>query len=262
MIEAVGDSAALVGREMRHLRRVPAKLFGVTIVPIIFVAVFGYLLGSAMKVPNGNYREFIMAGIFAQVMLSGVTNTAIGVATDLQNGLVDRFRSLPISRSAVLVSRTISDLLLGIISSALMGIVGYWMGWRVREGFLKLLAGFALLVLLGVAMSWLGALLGLVMRSPEAVNAVGFVIVMPLAFLSTAFLPLTGLPGWLQTVAQWNPVSSLTAACRDLWGNPGAIPSNAFPAQHAVLMTIVSAVVLLVVAAPLAVRAYGKAVAR
>ena len=150
MIEAVGDSAALVGREMRHLRRVPAKLFGVTIVPIIFVAVFGYLLGSAMKVPNGNYREFIMAGIFAQVMLSGVTNTAIGVATDLQNGLVDRFRSLPISRSAVLVSRTISDLLLGIISSALMGIVGYWMGWRVREGFLKLLAGFALLVLLGI----------------------------------------------------------------------------------------------------------------
>lgn len=258
MIEVLSDSVALFGRHMRHIRRVPTKLLSVTLMPVAFVLVFGYLFGSAMSVPNGGYREFIMAGIFVQMMLSSMQNTALGVITDLDNGLVDRFRSLPMSRAAVLIGRTFSDVVLAVLTCVVMGPVGYLIGWRIHTGLLKGLAGFLLLLMLGFAMAWLGTLFGLLLRTSEAVNSVGFVVALPLSFLSSAFIPLSGLPAWLRTLAEWNPVSSVAASCRDLWGNPGAVPSDAFPAQHPVLVSLASTVVLLAVSVPLASRAYRK----
>ncbi|MDJ0346928.1 ABC transporter permease [Streptomyces sp. H10-C2] len=263
MIAAFNDSLALVGRQMRHIVRMPETLLSITLVPVAMVGVFGYMLGSAMTVPGGNFREFIMTGIFIQVMLTGMTNTAGGVSQDLSNGLVDRFRSLPIARSAVLVSRVVSDLALNTFSCAVMASLGLVMGWRAREGLLPALAGFGMLLLLGSVMSWLGALIAMKLRSIESVNAVTWVISMPLAFLSNAFVPLDGLPSWLRTVAEWNPISTVAQACRELFGNPGATAtSDAFPAQHPVFTAVLTLVLLHILLMNLSVRAYRTAVLR
>ncbi|MCX4446053.1 ABC transporter permease [Streptomyces sp. NPDC087866] len=263
MTEAISDSFALVGRQMRHIRRMPEQLIGITVMPVAFVIVFGYLFGSAMQVPgDGGYKEYIMAGIFAQVMLANITTTAVGVVGDLNNGLVDRFRALPISRSSVLVGRTVADGMLVAWTCAVMALVGYLIGWRAHNGVLQTLAGFGLLLLMGFAMSWLGALLGLVLRNAETVSAVSGVIMMPLAFLSNAFVPLDGLPGWMRAVAEWNPVSAVVSASRDLFGNERGPASGAFPSEHPVPAALGVLVLLIVVVVPLAGRAYQKAAAQ
>ncbi len=260
MIETMSDSVALVGRHMRHIKRSPEQLLGITIMPIAFVLVFGYLFGSAMQVPGeGGYQEYIMAGIFAQVMLSNLTVTAVGVVGDLNNGLVDRFRSLPIARGSVLIGRTVSDAVLVTWTTSVMAVVGYAIGWRAHNGLLPTLAAFGLLIAMGFAMSWLGALIGLTLRNIEAVSALSGVIIMPLAFLSNAFVPLEGLPDWLRTIAEWNPVSSVVSACRELFGNQGSVSSGAFPAENPILSAVVVLVVVLVVAIPLTARAYERA---
>ncbi|UYQ64838.1 ABC transporter permease [Streptomyces peucetius] len=263
MTEALSDSFALVGRQMRHIRRMPEQLLGITVMPVAFVIVFGYLFGSAMQVPGqGGYKEYIMAGIFAQVMLANITTTAVGVVNDLNNGLVDRFRALPISRSSVLIGRTVADAVLVTWTCAVMALVGYLIGWRAHNGILQTLAGFGLLLLMGFAMSWLGALIGLTLRNVETVSALSGVIMMPLAFLSNAFVPLDGLPGWLRAIAEWNPVSSVVSASRELFGNEQGAASGALPAQHPIATALIVLVVLLVVVVPLAGRAYQKAAAQ
>lgn len=263
MTEALSDSFALVGRQMRHIRRMPEQLLGITVMPVAFVIVFGYLFGSAMQVPGqGGYKEYIMAGIFAQVMLANITTTAVGVVNDLNNGLVDRFRALPISRSSVLVGRTVADAVLVTWTCAVMALVGYLIGWRAHNGILQTLAGFGLLLLMGFAMSWLGALIGLTLRNVETVSALSGVIMMPLAFLSNAFVPLDGLPGWLRAIAEWNPVSSVVSASRELFGNEQGAAGGALPAQHPIATALIVLVVLLVVVVPLAGRAYQKAAAQ
>lgn len=263
MNEVLSDSSALIGRHMRHLARTPEKLIGVTIMPIALVLVFGYLFGSAMSVPGGgDYHEYIMAGIFVQMMLAGITTTAIGVSDDLRNGLVDRFRSLPMSQVAVLVGRTVSDLVLTLLSCIGITVVGYLIGWRTNNGILQTLGGFALLLMLGYAVAWLGALIGLVVSNPEAVSSIAAFITMPLAFLSAAFIPLNNLPGWLQLIAEWNPISAVVGACRELWGNPNAVTSeSAWPLQHPVPYSVVATSLFLVIIVPLASRAYRRAVA-
>lgn len=261
---AVEDSVALVGRQMRHIARVPESLLGVTLLPIAIVLIFGYMFGSVVRPGAGeyDYREYIMAGIFIQVMVSGMVTTATGFSDDLKNGLVDRFRSLPMSRSAVLVGRTVSDLALASLSCVVVAVVGLLIGWRVHNGVLETAAGFGLLLLLGFVMAWFGALIAMVARSAEAVSALSF-LVMPIAFLSNAFIPLDNLPGGLRTVAEWNPVSTVAQACRELFGNPGAeATSGAFPAQHPVPAAVVTMLLLLLILVPLSVRAYRKAVAR
>ncbi len=262
MSELLSDTLALTGRHMRHIARVPEKLIGVTIGPVVLVLIFGYLLGSAMSVPGGNYREYIMAGIFTQVMFSALGTSAAGVADDLHNGLVDRFRSLPMSRYAVLLGRTVSDLGMTALSCVVMAVVGALIGWRPHHGILQTAAGFALLLLLGFTMCWLGVLLGLVVRSPEAVNSIAMLMSMPFTFLSNAFVPLDGLPRWLQLVAEWNPISSVVSSCRRLWGNPGGTVSDALPAQYPVPTALLVLGVLLAVVAPMAVRSYHRAAAR
>jgi len=258
----LGDSMALVGRHMKHLKRAPQKIISITLMPIMFVFLFGYLFGSSMKAPEGNYHEYIMAGIFTQMMLASVINTGVGVAEDLSNGLVDRFRSLPMAQGSVLLGRTAADLVLNAISCVAMLSVGLLIGWRINGGALKGAEGFLLLLLLGFAMTWLGSLIGLLLRHAQAVNSVAMVITMPLTFLSTTFYPLSNLPGWLHPIAEWNPVTTLVTAMRDLWGNPtGNGPDPAFPLRHPVMSSLVMVAVLLVVVVPLANRAYDRAAA-
>ncbi|MFB6564987.1 MULTISPECIES: ABC transporter permease [unclassified Streptomyces] len=260
MTGAISDSLALAGRHLRHMVRIPEQMLSMTLMPVAFVLVFGYLFGSSMQVPGDmTYQEYIMAGIFIQVVLSNLAITALGVVTDLDNGLMDRFRSLPISRAAVLVGRTTSDLLLVAWSFVIMSVVGLLLGWRTHAHPLSVIAGFGVLLMLALAISWLGALLGLTLRNTEAVNAVGTVAMLPMAFLSNAFIPLNGLPQWLRTVAEWNPVSVVVAACRDLFGN--AIPAageQAFPMRYPVPMAVGLTVLLLCAVIPLAIRAFHK----
>ncbi|GAA0922055.1 MULTISPECIES: ABC transporter permease [Streptomyces violaceusniger group] len=259
----LSDALALAGRHIRHLRRAPQRILSITLMPIMFVFLFGYLFGSSMNVPEGDYHEYIMAGIFTQMMLAGVINTGVGVAEDLSNGLVDRFRSLPMGKGSVLLGRTLSDVLLNAISCCAMLSVGLLIGWRIHGGPLKALAGFGLLLLLGYATAWLGSLVGLLLRDPQAVNSVAMVITMPLTFLSATFYPSQNLPGWVRPVAEWNPVTTLTTGMRELWGNPtgnGADP--AFPLRHPVAASLIMVVALLIVVIPLANRAYERAAAR
>ncbi len=259
---AISDTSALFGRHLRHLVRMPEKLLSVTLMPVAYVALFGVLFGSAMHVPGGAYQDYLMAGILAQTMLTNVSSTALGVATDLGNGLVDRFRSLPMSHTAVLLARTGSNMVLATLSIVVMSLVGYLIGWRLHNGAGPALAGFGLLLLLGFTMSWLGALLGLVLRDVEAINSVAFLIVLPLTFLSNAFIPLDGLPAWLRAVCDWSPLSAVVTACRQLFGNVTGPLSDSFPSRHPLAMSLVLTGVLLLVVVPLAVRAYRRAVTR
>ncbi|MFC0598046.1 ABC transporter permease [Streptomyces palmae] len=262
MSEFVSDGWALIGRHLRHIARVPQKLLSVTIMPVAFVLAFGYVLGSAMEVPGVEYREYFMAGVFTQVMVAGMTSTGVGVCEDLGNGLMDRFRSLPMSRSAVLIGRTVSDLLLSAIACVVMSVVGFAIGWRIHTGFWSALGGFALLLLLGFVAIWGGALLGLALRNAEAVSSLGFVIVMPFMFLSSAFVPLNGLPHWLREVAKWNPLSAVTDSCRELWGNETTAAGTGFPAEHPGTVALVVLVAMFLIIVPMAVRSFGKATAR
>ncbi|GGY31327.1 ABC transporter permease [Streptomyces anulatus] len=262
MTEALTDSTALIGRHLRHLLRVPERLLSVTLMPVMYVVVFGFLFGSAMQVEGGNYREYIMAGIFAQVMLANLQTTAVGVVDDLRNGLVDRFRSLPMSRYAVLVGRTVSDLMLSGVAIVVMSVVGYLIGWRVHTGLPEMAAAFGMLLLLGLGASWLGALLGLSLRNVEAVSAVMSMVMMPLTFLSSAFIPLSGLPDWLRAIAVWNPLSMVVGALRELFGNPTSVTDTSFPSTHPIPVAVGLIVVMIAVAMPLAAHKYRTAAAR
>lgn len=262
VVAGLSDTAALFGRHLRHLARMPEKLLSVTLMPVAYVVLFGVLFGSAMRVPGGDYQDYLMAGILAQTMLTNVSATALGMATDLGNGLVDRFRSLPMSHLAVLVARTSSNMVLAALSILVMSGVGYLIGWRLGGGVLAALGGFGLLLLLGFAMAWLGALLGLVLRDAEAINSVAFLVVLPLTFLSNAFIPLDGLPGWLRTVCEWNPLSAVVTACRQLFGNTTGVVGDSFPGRHPMLMSLLLTGLLLAVVVPLAVRAYRRAMTR
>lgn len=262
MTEALTDSIALTGRHLRHIARVPERLLSVTLMPVMYVIVFGYLFGSAMQVEGGNYREYIMAGIFAQVMLANLQTTAVGVVDDLRNGLVDRFRSLPMSRYAVLIGRTVSDLLLASVAVVVMSGVGYLIGWRLHTGVADVVGAFGILLLLGLGASWLGALLGLSLRNVEAVSAVMSMVMMPLTFLSSAFIPLSGLPDWLRAIAVWNPLSSVVGAVRELFGNPISSGDTSFPSTHPIPIAVVLVVALIALAMPLAARRYRTAQAR
>lgn len=259
MNEVLTDWRALIGRHLLHLRRMPDKLISATVLPMVFVVLFGVLFGSAITIPTGNYSEFIMAGIFTQVMITAVPNTAIGTLEDLGNGLVDRFRSLPMSPSAVLVGRTVGDTALRAVTCLAMTAVGYAIGWRLEGGVLGALAGFGVLLLFGFTMAWLGALLGMRVRSPEAAASLPSVLLMPLMFLSSAYVPLGGLPAWLRAIAEWNPISAVAGACRELWGNPAAA-GDSFAAQNPVPMALAWLGLILLLVVPAAIRRYRTAV--
>lgn len=259
---ALSDGGALIGRHLKHLRRMPQKLISATLMPMAFVLLFGLLFGTVIAVPGGNYHDFIMAGIFTQVMMTCVPNTAIGTVEDLRNGLVDRFRSLPMNGAAVLIGRTVGDMALRAVTCVAMTAVGLAIGWRMHDGVFAALGGYALLLAFGFTMSWVGALLGLIARSGEAAATMPSMLLMPLMFLSNAYIPTSGLPGWLQVIAEWNPLSSVVGAVRTLWGNPGVGVDGSFLSQHAVLMALGWMALILALVVPRAVKSYRRAVAR
>jgi ABC-2 type transport system permease protein len=254
----LSDVWVLTKRSIARIRREPETLSEVTIQPVMFVLMFAYVFGGAIAIPGGgNYHEYLIGGMLGMGLAQTAPGTAVAVVSDMSTGLIDRFRSLPMSRAAVLTARTIADLLTQMIGAAVVAGVGLAIGWRVHTGAGDVIEAFALALLFGYAFTWAGVCLGMVLRSPEAAQQTGFVIFLPLTFISSAFVPTQGMPGWLQPVAEWNPMSSLAAACRQLFGNPNpAAAVHAWPAQHAELAVVCWAVAMLAVFAPLAVHLY------
>jgi ABC-2 type transport system permease protein len=261
---AVTDGWVVTKRNLIKIKRIPDLLIFSTVQPIMFVLLFAYVFGGAIKVNGVNYREFLMAGIFTQTVTFGSGITAIGLADDLQKGIIDRFRSLPMSRAAVLVGRTTSDLLNNVFVVFIMVLCGLLVGWRIHTSVLEAIGGFVLMLMFGYAMSWIAAVIGLSARSVEVAQSAGFIWMFPLTFLSNAFVATNTLPGWLQPVADWNPVSSVVLALRDLWGNApaGLARGSGFPAQHPILLSVLWIAGILVIFMPLAISRYRKAASR
>jgi ABC transporter DrrB family efflux protein len=264
MTKAFADGAIVAKRNLIKIKRVPDLLVFSTISPIMFILLFAYVFGSAIPIPGINYREFLIPGIFAQTVIFGATLTGAGLADDIQKGIIDRFRSLPISRSAVLVGRTSSDVINNVLVIVIMSVTGLIVGWRIRTDFLHAAAGFLLLLLFAYAISWIMAWIGLLVPSPEVVNNASFVIIFPLTFIANTFVPTNKFPAVLKAIANWNPVSSVTQASRELFGNTSKKypPPGSWSLQHPELYTLAWVVVILAVFIPLSVRQYKRATSR
>jgi ABC-2 type transport system permease protein len=251
----LADSATLARRYLAHLRHQPAELAGAIGFPILLVLMFVFLLGGMMVVPGGgDYRQALLPGLFTMTMLFGLSATMIAVVTDAQRGITDRFRSMPMSASAVLVGRAAADMVTSTIALAVLLLVGLAVGWRATGGPGAVLAAVGLLLLLRFAMLWVGIYLGLIVRGPGAVTAVQ-TLEFPVGFLSGLFIAPSTMPVVVSTVAEWNPLSSTAAATRLLFGNPGW-DGESWVAQHPLLMAVVWPLVIVAVFAPLSVRRY------
>ncbi|MEP7091108.1 MAG: ABC transporter permease, partial [Nocardioidaceae bacterium] len=232
-------------------------LLDVTIQPVMFVLLFAFVFGSSIAVPGTNYREFLVPGIMAQTIVFSSFVVALGLTSDLDKGIVDRLKSLPISRSTILVGRSISSLIHSSIGVSVMAATGLLIGWRIRDGVGHAVLAFVILLLFGFAMIWVGIWVGSVMRSVEAVNGFMFTVMFPLTFVANTFAPTSTMPTWLRVVAEWNPVSALTQSLRELWGNGPQAPSTAsWPLQHAELTAVVWSVAIAAAFAPLALAAF------
>jgi len=258
--EAVQDAITIVWRNVLGLARTPQLMVFSTIQPVIFVLMFVYVFGV---IPTGveglPYKDFLMPGIYAQTVVFGSVGTAIGLASDMQSGLLERFRSLPMARSAVLVGRTGADLARNVFVVILMAAVGFAVGARYHTNLLEYIAGLGLLLLFGYSFSWIFAAVGLTVRDPESAQAVAFPVMAPLVFASSAFVPVNSMPGWLQVWAENQPVSVTISAIRALHVGPATIP-NGDSTLVITMKAVAWAVVILAVFAPMAVRRYRKAV--
>ncbi len=253
----VRASMVVVWRNLIHIKRMPEMLMDVTVQPIMFVLLFAYVFGASIAIPGSNYREFLLPGIMAQTIVFSAMIVAIGLTNDLEKGIVDRFKSLPISRASVLIGRSIASLIHSSIGIAVMAVTGLLIGWRIRDGVVNGVLAFLLILLFGFAMIWLGILVGSVLKTTEAVQGVMFTVMFPLTFLANTFAPTAKMPTWLRFIAEWNPISSLTQACRNLWGNGDpAAASAAWPLHHPVGVSIAWSIVLTAIFAPLALRAF------
>jgi len=251
------DGWTVTKRNLIKIKRSPDMLVFAVLQPIMFVLLFSQVYGGAIQVQGTDYTQFLMAGIFAQTVVFGATFSGSAMAQDLKEGLIDRFRTLPMSASAVLVGRTNSDLVLNGISMAIMMLTGLAVGWRVNSSPLEFLAGIGLLLLFSYAFSWVMALLGMSVKTPEVINNASFMILFPLTFVSNAFVPSDTLPLVLRVFAEWNPVSSLVQAARQLFGNVGSAPvPDIWTMQHPVVTVLIGIAVMLVVFVPWAVNKY------
>jgi ABC-2 type transport system permease protein len=249
---ALADVWTLTGRELAHWARQPATLVVNLLFMVMVVLMFGYLFGGAIAVPGGgSYREFLLPGMFAMSMMFGVEATTIAVTTDTARGVTDRFRSMPMARSAVVAGRGAADMLNASVGLAVLLACGLLVGWRWRNGAADALTAVALLLLLRLAFVWVGVSLGLVIKNPEAVVAVQ-ILVWPLGFLSSAIAPTATMPAWLGTLAEWNPLSATASATRELFGNPGW-GGDSWAAQHALALAVGWPLLLVAVFLPLAV---------
>ncbi|HVL04866.1 MAG TPA: ABC transporter permease [Acidimicrobiales bacterium] len=259
------DTWVIARRGLVHMKRQPEALADATIQPIMFVLLFAYVFGGAISVPaGGNYREFLMGGIFAQTIVFTAFGVAMSLAYDRKNQAVDRFRALPIARGAVLGGHAVANLIKAVLPIVLMSLCGLLIGWRIRDGLVSALLGYLLLFAFAFAMIWVGVLLGSVVATPEGVQGIGFAVIFPITFMASTFVPTETMPGFLQTIAEWNPVTTLSNASRELFGNPStaATPDDPWSIAHPIEYSIIWTVAIVVVCAPLAVRAYQRSVAK
>jgi ABC-2 type transport system permease protein len=257
-MSAIKDGLIITKRQLLQLSRVPEVLIFSTIQPVMFVLLFRYVFGGAIDTPGTDYVQFLMPGIFVQTVAFTLATTSVGLAMDMTKGLIDRFRSLPIARSAVILGRTLGDATLNIVVLIVMAITGVVVGWRPDSGPLSILAGFMLLMLFGYAMSWIGILIGLSVRDARTANNLVFLIVFPMTFLSNAFAPTTAMPKVLQYFAEWNPVSTMVAACRELFGleNQFGATAGSFPSENPVLMSLVYIAIIMLILIPASTAKY------
>ena len=254
----ISDVWVLTRRNLIHVRREPQQLSDVTIQPVLFTLLFIYIFGSAMVLPGGgSYKQFALAGMLTMNLTTSTVGTAIGLSMDLSTGVISRLRTLPMAQGAILVGRSISDLLAAILCGAMVAATGLAIGWRPDAGVFAVLGGFAVAVLFSYALTWFNACLGMAAKSPEAAQGMVMLIMFPLAFVSNVFSPTQGMPSWLATIANWNPVSAVASACRTLFGNPNPSAAiHAWPMQHPVAAALGWSALILVLCVPLAGRLY------
>ncbi|CAL9525203.1 ABC transporter permease [Streptomyces sp. enrichment culture] len=263
VVQSLTDSLVIARRNLIRMSRIPEMVIFGLIQPIMFVVLFSYVFGGSMNIGGSTdasvYRNFLMAGIFAQTVTFATAGAGAGIADDMHKGLIGRFRSLPMARGAVLTGRTLADLVQTALTVVVLAIVALLVGWRISEGVPKALGAFALLLLLGYAFSWIGALIGLSVRTPEAATSGGLIWLFPVTFISNAFVDAERMTPWLRHIAEWNPFSATVQACRELFGNPGVSQSDAWPMQHPVLASIIWSLLIIAVFRTLAVRKYRSA---
>jgi ABC transporter DrrB family efflux protein len=258
------DSWVIARRHLLHIRYMPEKLADVTIQPLIFVFMFAYIFGSAIVVPGGNYRAFLMPGVFTQSMAFASMTIMTGIVNDMQKGVMDRFRSLPMSRAAVLIGHTGASMIESVLGLVVMTAAGLAVGWRANLGLGDTLGAYGILLLFGLAMTWIGAFVGLFLRSVEAAQGFGMVVMFPLTFVANTFVPTQGMPAWLRDIANWNPTSAVVAACRQLFGNSIATSQaqTIWPLAHPVAAAVIWCGLLIAVFLPLAVLRFRWAMSR
>jgi ABC-2 type transport system permease protein len=240
-------------RNLVHISREPMQLSDVTLQPVLFTVLFVYIFGGGIPIPHGSYKDFVLAGLLVLNLVTSTMGTAVGLGTDIHEGMIDRFRALPMWRASVLVGRSLADLATSCLCALIVGVTGLAVGWRPDASALSIVAGFALVLFFAYALTWIAMCVGLNSKSPESAASFGFIVLFPLAFISNAMIPTQHMPGWLRVVADWNPVSAVTAGARHLWGNPNPSASiGAWPMQHPVLAAAAWSVFILAAAAPLA----------
>jgi len=253
------DAYTATRRFLIRGKRQPDVIFGSLLTPVIFVVLFGYVFGSSIVVPGGNYRSYLMPGLFAMSVLFSAANVSVAVATDMSEGVVDRFRTLPIARSAIIIGRSLSTLILGVPVLVVMIVCGLAVGWRADQGLANAILAFLLFELFGVAIGWLGILVGLLAGSAQAADVIINIPIFLMGFISSVFVDPSMMPAWLRVIAYWNPMSALVTAGRQLFGNTiGPPPSGVWSLEHPIATTFGLAMVIIIVVAPICVRLYSR----
>lgn len=253
LADRLREILVLVRRNLVHISREPMQLSDVTIQPVVFTLLLVFIFGSGIPIHGGSYPDFALAGLLAINLVTSTNGTAVGLSTDLSTGLIDRFRTLPIWRASVIIARSISDFLTAVICAAMVAAAGLVVGWRPEAGPLSVAAGFGVALLFTYALSWVFACVGLAARSAESAMSMGFIVLFPIAFASNAMVPTQGMPAWLRVIADWNPVSAMASAVRQLLGNPNPSASiHEWPMEHPVVAVLLWSMVLMLISIPLA----------
>jgi ABC-2 type transport system permease protein len=251
------DVVVMTRRNLVHIRREPSQLSDVTVQPVLFTLLFIYVFGSGVPIHGGSYKDFALAGLMSLNLTTSAIGTGVGISADMSTGVIDRFRSLPIWRASVLIGRSFSDLLAAALCVTIVAVTGLAIGWRPSASLPSVLGAFAVILLFSYALGWICACMGLVSKGPESAQGVGLIVLFPIAIVSNAMVPTQGMPPWLRTIADWNPVSAVTSAVRNLFGNPN--PSAAirsWPMEHPVWAALAWSMAILAVCAPLAVHLF------
>lgn len=260
--QALRDAKTITWRNLRAGWRVPDNQIYMFIQPIMFVLLFAYVFGGAIQAPGVDYKEYLMAGIFVQTMAFACAPASVGLADDMQKGLIDRFRSLPMARSGVIAGRVVADLANQVIVLVIMMICGVIVGWRFHNGIVEFLGAVGLMLLFAFAMLWVGAFIGLSVGNPQVAASAGLIWLFPVVFMSNAFVPPETMPSVVKAIAEWNPMSAMVAGARDLFGNAGNVVSDAWPMQNPVLASVLWCLLIIVIFAPLAIRKYKAAASK